>query len=422
MSARRPDVSAYRPQLESLEDRTALNATMEPLFGFNGNIASTGDKARFTFQVDASKFTFDDEGKVRLLFQVTREDGSRLDPDSIRFIPASRKNTPSIGESRKDFGGRESSAVVAKFKPGLYEVEIRSERRTTGAFHVEAFLMGDVNNDHQVTAADLAVIKSLNGKRSNQTGYLSAADVTLNGRIDVVDYSWAKNNLGASYRTNGALQFNGEPQYAFIPVQGTLRDTFNSQRFTLEARFQIDQYYGGWFTVVDAGEWTIQVYDESGISFASYNGGTVNFGFIPELGVPYHLALDYNMDRGSIILYVNGEFISEQPYSATLPTPESLLLGINPFGALEYSFGKLDDLRIWSTSRTQVDVQEKIGVELTGNEEGLVGYWKMNEGQGTRFFDQTSNGNHGLFAPAKSDYPTWTAGLLPELMTLLSLR
>jgi hypothetical protein len=38
--------------------------------------------------------------------------------------------------------------------------------------------------------------------------------------------------------------------------------------------------------------------------------------------------------------------------------------------------------------------------ELNGNESGLVGYWKFNEGTGTTTADQTTNGNTGTISGA----------------------
>ena len=36
-----------------------------------------------------------------------------------------------------------------------------------------------------------------------------------------------------------------------------------------------------------------------------------------------------------------------------------------------------------------------ISSEFSGLEEGLVGYWNLEEGQGITAYDQTSNGNNG---------------------------
>lgn len=62
--------------------------------------------------------------------------------------------------------------------------------------------------------------------------------------------------------------------------------------------------------------------------------------------------------------------------------------------------------------------------ELTGNEEGLVGYWKFNEGAGDSIFDSTPNGNHGQLGsapgPDASD-PAWITHEFPTLPVSLFL-
>ena len=62
---------------------------------------------------------------------------------------------------------------------------------------------------------------------------------------------------------------------------------------------------------------------------------------------------------------------------------------------IENSNGAIDDVRIWNVARTQQEIQQFMNHELDGSEEGLVGYWKFNEGRGDTAYDMTVNKNHG---------------------------
>ena len=46
--------------------------------------------------------------------------------------------------------------------------------------------------------------------------------------------------------------------------------------------------------------------------------------------------------------------------------------------------------------------------ELSGSEDGLVGYWDINEGQGSTITDLSSNGNNGMIIGA-----TWSGDSAP---------
>jgi hypothetical protein len=55
----------------------------------------------------------------------------------------------------------------------------------------------------------------------------------------------------------------------------------------------------------------------------------------------------------------------------------------------------IEEVRIWNIARTQADIQNNMHHELIGNEPGLVGYWRFNEGSGDTVSDQTANHDNG---------------------------
>ena len=62
-----------------------------------------------------------------------------------------------------------------------------------------------------------------------------------------------------------------------------------------------------------------------------------------------------------------------------------------------YFQGKIADVRVWNTARTEEQVRTNKDRVLQGNEAGLVGYWRLNEGAGTTAIDSTASVNNGTY-------------------------
>ena len=70
----------------------------------------------------------------------------------------------------------------------------------------------------------------------------------------------------------------------------------------------------------------------------------------------------------------------------------------------------LDDVAIYNELKDNDWVRNvyngKTDYDHTGAS-NLVGYWKFNEGSGTRVEDLSGNGNHGTLTAGTGDLPTW---------------
>jgi len=101
---------------------------------------------------------------------------------------------------------------------------------------------------------------------------------------------------------------------------------------------------------------------------------------VVSIGVWQHVA--YVRDSGNDKIYVNG---IEQPISTKTPYAivdnlDNILIGSGVVSGFD---GIIDEVRVWNTARTQEEIQANMNTQLMGNEFGLVGYWKFNEGTGT---------------------------------------
>lgn len=132
------------------------------------------------------------------------------------------------------------------------------------------------------------------------------------------------------------------------------------------------------------------------------------------IGKWYHLAGVHSSAEKTLKIYVNGVLDAPPLPTEGLPNQQNspLRLGANdPGWNLDENFnGLIDEVRIWKRSRTQVEIQTDMNNTLQGNEDGLVAYWRLNEGEGQVVHDLTPNaipGHRGLSENADTADPMW---------------
>jgi len=73
--------------------------------------------------------------------------------------------------------------------------------------------------------------------------------------------------------------------------------------------------------------------------------------------------------------------------------------------------GKLDDLRLWNRVRTDEEIRDNMYRHLDRGEDGLIAYWRFDEGTGDVSKDETGNGHKGTLAGTSK--PAWERSLAP---------
>ena len=109
----------------------------------------------------------------------------------------------------------------------------------------------------------------------------------------------------------------------------------------------------------------------------------------------------------TMITYINGSLVETitPPYNATDNT-----MKIGEDGSTHGNFS-MDELKLWNIDLNISDIQLFMSNTLSGNESGLVGYWKFNAGDGDILYDHSGNQNHGTIEGA-----TWSSGV-PEIIS-----
>src|SRR4051812_16623275 len=104
-----------------------------------------------------------------------------------------------------------------------------------------------------------------------------------------------------------------------------------------------------------------------------------------------HLAATLNGTTATI--FINGNPVG----SGTVLIPNNVVrtnnyIGRSNFAGDAYANAIFDEIRIWNVARTQGQIQASMHRSLVGNEPGLVGYWRMDEGSGTTLADSSGLG------------------------------
>ncbi len=132
----------------------------------------------------------------------------------------------------------------------------------------------------------------------------------------------------------------------------------------------------------------------------------------PELPNQWHqITMVYNGTAMSVM--VDGNFVGTKP-AAISRTKNFLNIG-GKIGLTGFFSGKIDDVRIYNRPLTQTEVRATKNRSVSKTENGLVAYWKMDEGVGLKVFDNSSiPTNANIYGGAKfsTDIPeVYNAGV-----------
>lgn len=108
-----------------------------------------------------------------------------------------------------------------------------------------------------------------------------------------------------------------------------------------------------------------------------------------------HVAATY--DGTTMSIFVDGNLVASQNTSVSFSSPDgNLTVGNWSNGSGRAFIGSIDEVRIWSVSKTQGELQTDMNTCLTGSETGLMAYYQFENGTGSSILtDLTSNGHNG---------------------------
>jgi len=116
----------------------------------------------------------------------------------------------------------------------------------------------------------------------------------------------------------------------------------------------------------------------------------------------YHFALHFSDgdNDGVIRVFTNGVEVGSTVVEGAMGSHNQINL-MRDVGNQNYTDGRLADVRLWNTLRTEQEIQDHMHVRLTGQESGLVGYWPLSEGSGSTAGDLSPSGKNGTIYGAE---------------------
>lgn len=98
-----------------------------------------------------------------------------------------------------------------------------------------------------------------------------------------------------------------------------------------------------------------------------------------------------------VMLYLDGELHATHPNTSDFSNAYWEFPGI---GRAEYGFftGMVSEFSLWNRALSAEEIAANTYRQLNGNEEGLIGYWRLNEKEGPVSFDRSPKQNDGMWS------------------------
>ncbi len=267
--------------------------------------------------------------------------------------------------------------------------------------HDDGWLGTEDNVD--VTSGGLILSSGISGTRTS-----TAYDLSSIGTSGGSEISWS----GDIPSFGGALEFSDGDYYVnagndeSIQVLGnqTIEMWLKPDNFTVR-RNPWNKAYGGEGTITQEINGTLNYYwGTNGGDGSPYQGFNSNQAL--NLGEWNHVVIVRNITGDGLLRwYINGVETNRTTvsYNSAVASSASLLIGKGYTNAYD---GLIDEVRLWSIARTSQQIEDNMYREVSGNESGLVGYWKFNEVGGSVAYDSSNNSNDGSITGA-----TWSSGI-----------
>lgn len=221
--------------------------------------------------------------------------------------------------------------------------------------------------------------------------------------------------------TTNALKLDGSDDYVIVPFSPALNLSQGS--FTVEAYVYADTFHTTglkWNWIVGHGTSNDDLdyligFEAAYPVFSIRSRGTVLKGSQKlETKRWYHIAGVVDVTESKVRMYVDGNVAAQGALSGTgVNSAGDIFIGaresLGTGNAAEFFGGLIYELRLWNQSRSSAELHQTMKAPLSGIEEGLVGYWRLDEGQGGVINDHSGGGNLGQVV----GNPPWLSVLNP---------
>lgn len=324
--------------------------------------------------------------------------------------------TATIATSTNSLTGFSASTIAATGASASQSFRVSAENLTADvAIALSSTTDFELSTDNVTFSSTLTDLGRTGNDLTNEpvTIYVRLKDgLTVGSKSATITLSSAGatslvvNLLGNAVAHNG-LAFDGTNDFVAVSgyagIGGTNARTVEAWVKTSSTNAQVVTRWGAtsgeaWAVLINGGKLQVTANGKSKTGTADIADGNW-----------HHIAVSF-ADDGTpnitdAVLYVDGAIdVQSTAVSGSFNTntlSNTVLIGKNADDT-QFFNGTLDELRIWSVARTQLEIQEKLRCELVGNETGLEAYYNFNQGtaQGgntliTSLNDATANARSG---------------------------
>ncbi|MEI6644873.1 MAG: FG-GAP-like repeat-containing protein [bacterium] len=218
---------------------------------------------------------------------------------------------------------------------------------------------------------------TLTGLTEGQTYYVRAWAATASDTIYGSQRSFVARAPSTLLPPGNTLVFNGSSQYAEIPsaTELGLKDTHTLELWFKPASVTGLQGLVSKYQTSAANGWYLRLNGTE----VEFNGQTTA-GLGLATGYWYHLAAVKAGTNQTLYIYGTALPLTGTSQVISLNT-DPVRLG-SDFGG-SYFNGRMDEVRIWDTARSQQQIRENLHLVQSGTETGLVAYYTFDERSGT---------------------------------------
>lgn len=343
---------------------------------------------------DADKF---DYGKEVLVMT-----GTEVSP-IIKFVV---EGTPSTYPVTVSSTGKVSSPVTVSIKVDNSLVEKYNQANKTnyyvvpdGAVELDASSVVIEAGQASSTTAPLRVVSTENFK--DGCIYMIPVTITgVQGGMEVLETSRT-----AYLRISRVVEFNSLDLSDYSMYSNYIFPdelAVDLSNYTYELKCYVNAWHPGSEPISRVCQWTSKTESQSNMLRFGENGQDVNsLQWVNPAGnlisktrfteqIWYTLSFTY--DGSTLVMYVDGVKDGEMSGSGET-TFQRIELGMSWAGypSKQVFLGRIAEMRVWNRALSSSEIQLGLcGVDVES--EGLIGYWKFDEGQGYTFADATGHG------------------------------
>ena len=220
--------------------------------------------------------------------------------------------------------------------------------------------------------------------------------------------------VNASGGSSNALTFGGGSNYVALgnPAQLQITGDMTIEMWLKPSNFSsrrnpYAKAYGGEGTITQEIAGTLSYfYGTSGVNSTPYQGFSSSSPLT--LNRWNHIAIVRDLTNMQLYWYINGVLTNQVVANYAVAAA-----GFNPaYIAKGYTAnyaGEIDELRIWSSARTEIEIKANMCSKINTSEPNLAAYYNFDDGAGVTLTDLSINKNDGVLTSG----PTWLTSGAP---------